>query len=192
MKPGGGGPKGGRYERKVCKKLSLWVTQGARTDVLWRSATSGGRRKLVRGEERKQSVDQGDIVAIDPLGNVLTRLFCIEAKHVKNVGFETCLFQPEANKAIFTKCWEQTVEQAREKTAQLRTTGQRAAPVAPLMCMHVNQRREILVTSVAGWEILESLGIDAPILSWHWMDAHVWMLDDVLMTDFRKIRRVHE
>src|SRR5215216_6431446 len=35
--------KGPQWEREVCRALSLWVTNGERVDVFWRSAMSGGR-----------------------------------------------------------------------------------------------------------------------------------------------------
>ena len=47
-KPGYGKQKGGEYERTVCKKLSLWVSNGTRDDIFWRSAMSGGRATLQR------------------------------------------------------------------------------------------------------------------------------------------------
>jgi len=71
-----GKQKGNEFERKVCKKLSLWISNGERDDIFWRSAGSGSRAtvsKTVRGT--------GDIVAIDPLGFPLIDRFVIECKN---------------------------------------------------------------------------------------------------------------
>ena len=35
--------KGGAWEREFSKYLSLWITEGERDDVFWRSSQSGGR-----------------------------------------------------------------------------------------------------------------------------------------------------
>jgi hypothetical protein len=72
--------KGSSYEREICKRLSLWWTDGKREDVFWRSAASGGRAK-VRGRQGKQTHGQhGDICATDPIGQPLIDLFTIEIK----------------------------------------------------------------------------------------------------------------
>ena len=76
--------KGSAFERTVCAKLSMWVSNGQHDDLLWRSAMSGGRgtrREVSRGAQKVS----GDICAVAPGGHVLTNWWHIEAKHVKNM-----------------------------------------------------------------------------------------------------------
>jgi hypothetical protein len=82
MRPGGGKAKGSKFERKVCKALSLWVTKGKRGDVFWRSAMSGGRA-TVHGKKVRQA---GDICAVAPEGHKLTDDFIIECKHLREIN----------------------------------------------------------------------------------------------------------
>jgi len=81
--------KGSRFERLICKMLSRWVTRGARDDVFWRSAMSGGRatfqRKMSRsvpGRMRlvEKHTQEGDISAIHPAGAPLLGSVVIECK----------------------------------------------------------------------------------------------------------------
>lgn len=56
--------KGFSYEREISKKLSLWITEGGRDDVLWRTEGSGGRFTNQKGKVLNNSV--GDIGVKDP------------------------------------------------------------------------------------------------------------------------------
>lgn len=83
MKPGAGKRKGSKFEREICKLLSLWVTTGKRKDVFWRSAMSGGRATVHRGEVRQA----GDICSVSAEGHSLTDRYYIECRHYRDFGF---------------------------------------------------------------------------------------------------------
>jgi hypothetical protein len=86
MRAGGGPSKGASFERDVCKALSLWLSQGEKDDLLWRTAMSGGRATINNRKKAGSNTNQlGDICAISTAGNWLTRNFFIECKHVKNL-----------------------------------------------------------------------------------------------------------
>lgn len=89
MRPGGGKTKGAEFERQVCKTLSLWVSNGERQDIFWRSAMSGGRATVAAKRGIKLSTQAGDISAIDPLGNKLIDNFIVECKYHRNIKLET-------------------------------------------------------------------------------------------------------
>ena len=94
MRKGGGKAKGAAFERKVCKGLSQWVSGGERDDLFWRSAMSGGRATVGHKTQGRTRVAQaGDISSVDPEGNVLTDIFCIECKSVKNLAIKAALFE---------------------------------------------------------------------------------------------------
>jgi hypothetical protein len=86
VRPGGGNPKGGAYEREVCRRLSLWVSNGASTDLFWRSAMSGGRATVQLRAGKVNVRQSGDICAIDPLGYPFVEANFVEVKHYKDLA----------------------------------------------------------------------------------------------------------
>jgi hypothetical protein len=65
--------KGPKYERRFCKDLSLWWTNGKRDDIFWRTASSGARA-TVRLKKGKRTADSyGDVKAEHELGKPLTK-----------------------------------------------------------------------------------------------------------------------
>lgn len=110
MRRGGFGKrKGSAFERQVCKDLSLWLTGGKSTDVLWRSAMSGGRATvgLKRGEVIRQA---GDICAVAPEGHDFCERFFIECKHIKDLRLQTFVI---SNKGPLADFWAKVCEQAK-------------------------------------------------------------------------------
>lgn len=81
MKKGAGKAKGGAFERLICKKLSLWWTNGKRDDVFFRTASSGGRATQRSKQGKKTFGQYGDIQAADPIGQPLIDLCVIECKN---------------------------------------------------------------------------------------------------------------
>lgn len=79
--------KGGKFERKCCVDLSLWLSNGQRKDTLYRSAMSGGRATQALKTGDKLAAQAGDIVAVHEDGMKLTEKYVIECKHRKAMGF---------------------------------------------------------------------------------------------------------
>jgi len=75
-----GKSKGASFERLVCKHLSLWVTNGKKEDVFWRSAMSGGRATLLQRKGKAAQNSAGDITATGEEGHRLTDKYFIECK----------------------------------------------------------------------------------------------------------------
>jgi hypothetical protein len=88
MRAGGGSPKGGAFERDVCRRLSLWVSGGTSTDIFWRSAMSGGRATVQLKSGKVNVRQSGDICAIDPLGYPFVEAYFTEVKHRRDLGID--------------------------------------------------------------------------------------------------------
>jgi hypothetical protein len=58
--------KGAQFERDIAKKLSLWLSDGVRDDLVWRTSASGARH-TIRQKKGHATVNQaGDLCAQDP------------------------------------------------------------------------------------------------------------------------------
>ncbi len=125
MRPGGGKQKGAQFEREICKRLSLWVSDGEREDVFWRSAMSGGRATV----QHRKGVDVrqgGDICAVAPEGHILCDEFFIECKYVKDLGFGTFIVNGTGKlRDFWLKCLE---ESARHKKSPMLIAKQNGWP----------------------------------------------------------------
>lgn len=75
--------KGGLFERRVCRDLSLWISAGTDGDLFWRSASSGGRATVRGGDTLAHAA--GDVAAVKPGGFPLTTKFFVECKHYKTL-----------------------------------------------------------------------------------------------------------
>lgn len=85
-----GKQKGGAFEREIAKKLSLWVTHGAKTDVFWRSAMSGGRATVAHAKGVKVR-QVADITPVAPEGHALN--VYIECKFYKDLDIPGLLLE---------------------------------------------------------------------------------------------------
>jgi hypothetical protein len=72
--------KGTRFERKMCKLLSLWWTNNQRDDVFWRTSGSGARAKSRSKRNQSTFGQYGDIQATDPIAQPLMNVCTIELK----------------------------------------------------------------------------------------------------------------
>lgn len=86
MKPGGGHAKGAAFERDTCKKLSMWISDGKRDDLLWRTAMSGGRATVQMKIGITNNAQAGDIASIDPASAAFIRTFLVECKHYADLN----------------------------------------------------------------------------------------------------------
>lgn len=73
--------KGSAFERKVCRKLSLWWSDGIDDDIFWRTASSGAMAKMRSKKGRRTFGQCGDIQANDPIGQPLLDKVAIELKN---------------------------------------------------------------------------------------------------------------
>jgi len=75
-----GNAKGSNFERVICRALSMWWTNGQRDDVFWRTSGSGGMatNRFARG--KSTFGQQGDIQAVDPIGQPVMDAICFELK----------------------------------------------------------------------------------------------------------------
>lgn len=85
MRPGGGHAKGASFERKACRELSLWLSEGKNDDLFWRSAMSGGRATVQFKKGRENRSQVGDLSPISSKGETLTDLCIFECKFYRDL-----------------------------------------------------------------------------------------------------------
>jgi hypothetical protein len=124
--------KGGQYERDTCRRLSLWVSDGNRDDLFWRSASSGGQH-TTQGNKESQA---GDICCTHALGQPFMDMAVIECKHRKYELMEPhkLIFGHEGCK--LTHYWRKLVRQSRL-----------LKPRQPVMIFRVNSQPDMVFTS---------------------------------------------
>jgi hypothetical protein len=109
MRQGGGKAKGGSFERVVCKQLSLWLSQGARDDLLWRSAMSGGRATIQLRAGKVNLTQGGDVSAVGQGGFAFCEQTFIECKAYTDLQFGRSLV---VGTGILARFWETAVKEA--------------------------------------------------------------------------------
>lgn len=107
VRKGGGKQKGSAFERMVCKRLSLLLSNGERDDLFWRSAMSGGRATVLFNRGADVSNQAGDISAISPLGAKFVDRFFVECKSYKTFELDTFLYSGKGRFATFWKTADQ-------------------------------------------------------------------------------------
>lgn len=170
--------KGSAYERQLCGRFSLWVSNLKRDDVFWRSATSGGRA-TVRGRFGKSiSTQVGDMSCLHPLGQLLLDHFVVEAKFWRRFNLEELIFR---QKSPLIPVWKKLLEECG------------ATHRLPLLCIKANILGELVGTTLQGYQMLVqggNLPLRATIkISGH-PDLHlVSMLDLLAYVDFSVLRQ---
>jgi|SRR6188768_3915715 len=72
--------KGGKYERELCRDISLWLSYGTDDDCLWRSSQSGGRATTRAKKGKKTEGHTGDLSATNKIGRKFLKRFAVEIK----------------------------------------------------------------------------------------------------------------
>ena len=115
--------KGENFERKICKKLSMWWDgdlEKGRQDLFWRSSQSGGRAKL-RGRQGKQTAGHyGDVCSTDPCSVAFCKTVLLELKKGKQRGtsFADIIDRPTGLTAKAQFAFEEFLQQTIESYEQ--------------------------------------------------------------------------
>ena len=183
MRPGGSNAKGAEYERDVCRRLSLWVTDMRSQDIFWRSAGSGGRETNLIRHHRHCSGQSGDVVCIaNPdvdsksvdLGHLFLQLFCVECKYYQNLNLDRIFWGKTGE---FFDAWSQALRQAT------------ACNRMPLMIAKQNYRaQEVFCTDRTGRSFLRGAMPELKLrVSVHWANVYLFWFADALALPFSMI-----
>ena len=135
MKPGGGKSKGAAFERRICRALSLWVSQGKAEDLFWRSAMSGGRATVMYKKGKSAASQAGDISAVALEGHVLTDLFTIECKNYEDLHLHNLVY---GGKGGIVDFWKQATKDAERNQKE------------PMLIAKQNRKPEIICIASPG------------------------------------------
>lgn len=131
--------KGSAFERDICKRLSLWVSAGKKTDCFWRSAMSGGRATV------SAAVRQcGDICAVAPEGNPLADFFYFECKHNRDLQIIGWLLSGTGKLPEFWRTAEKQASDHGRRPLLIFRQNQ-----FPIMFIHPRQNRDLGIMPVA-------------------------------------------
>jgi hypothetical protein len=108
MRKGGGKAKGSQFEREVAVALSNWISNNQKSDIFWRSSTSGGRATTAMKSGKKLSNQVGDLSCIDQLGSKFINTFAVEIKFYADLDFKGLI----TGKGKLLEFWDEIKKQA--------------------------------------------------------------------------------
>lgn len=170
MRAGSGKAKGSSFERVICKDLSLWVSGGARDDLYWRSAMSGGRATVAKKKGKSLAHVSGDICAVHPDGAVLTDRYFVECKHYKDLAYRAFLLSGSGAIATF---WDKVREQAHSHGKQ------------PLLILKQNQCPTVVLINQCRDE-------PSSIAELHWHNSTMLSMELMLATPFNQFGKTRK
>jgi len=103
--------KGSQYERDVCRKFSLWISDGKNPNLLWRSAMSGGRSTVMNKKGGVNKEQAGDISAVGAEGHRLIDIAYLECKNYTDLGLNSFFIGRSSKLLSF---WRDTEKAARK------------------------------------------------------------------------------
>lgn len=165
MKPGGGKQKGASFERDTCKKLSQWISGGARDDLLWRSAMSGGRATVMNRKGGNNKSQIGDISAVDALAAPFIDRFVLECKHYGDLGLLPGILK---TKGTLCEFWAKVAEEAYNNGKQ------------PVLIAKQDMWPTMFITSPEAVRILKPLDFVTPQAWLPQWTAYIFRFDDLL------------
>lgn len=131
--------KGSAFERKICKQLSLWWTNGSRNDVFWRTAGSGAMAKTRSKKGGVAFGQYGDVQATDPCAQPFIDLFSIELKRgYSKDNLQNIIDKP---KTAAKQTYEKFIEQAKKDAKN-------AGAYDWLLIIKRNRREPLVVSSL--------------------------------------------
>jgi len=175
MRPGGGYEKGAEFERKTCEMLSLWITAGARDDLFWRTAMSGGRATIKMREGSQAKAQAGDIGMIDPLGATFLDNFFVEVKHHQDLLFHYLIV---GGKSGIVEFWRKTCNDAGDHDK------------FPLMIVKQNRVKTLWCIDSDGIDQFSDWEFELPISERCYIphtDLHIYLFDDVLRCRYKAL-----
>ncbi len=135
--------KGGAFERRICRALSLWVSKGKAEDLFWRSAMSGGRATVMYKKGKSAASQAGDISSVALEGHVLTDLFTIECKNYEDLHLHNLVY---GGKSGIVDFWKQANTDARRNQKE------------PMLIAKQNRKPEIICLPTNNWPPGLSIG----------------------------------
>ena len=156
--------KGGDFERSICKCLSLWITNGKRQDIFWRTSMSGGRAKIHSRVDPNFKSQFGDITAVDKEGYLLTSLFVIECKRYRDFLLDQILSR---RIGTFIPIWNTLCEEAKLASSN------------PMLIGKKDHCPEIVCFNSRGLRIIQKGGDFIPRVTCPKLDLHISCLSDL-------------
>ena len=169
MRKGGGKQKGAAFERDICRKLSLWVTAGKRSDIFWRSAMSGGRATVAKARGEDMAHVSGDVCAVHEAGHVFVDALFIEIKFYKDLRLSNVLVGRPSKLIDF---WHKACAQAAEHNKY------------PVLIAKQNGLPTLCCSDINGMAWLAK-DVKVPTVRIPHLSLHIVLLDDLLKTKWK-------
>ena len=130
--------KGPSFERNISKEMSLWMSNGTRDDLVWRTSGSGGRATMRRKSGKKTANACGDLKAEHTLAMPFFEKCTVELK----IGYKDYSIQDLLDKPIRGKKTLRTIE---DFYLQATTDAKFAEIPIPIIIMKKDSRKALIV-----------------------------------------------
>lgn len=173
-----GSKKGTPAERKLCRLLSLWWSNGDNDFIFWRSDSSGAHA-TIRGKRGKDTAGQyGDICAVHSSGQPLIDLLVIEKKQG---------YSKETIAHILDKPTKNKPNQYQEWFAKNHSTVRVSGAYSWWLIHQRDRQQELIFMPFSFWQELTKEGVTAvssEILLNTPKEGYVWgtVLEDFLQS----------
>ena len=164
MRTGGGKGKGSAFEREVCRRLSLWLSQGQRDDLLWRSAMSGGRATVQFRQGKMNLTQSGDVSAVGQGAFEFCERVFTECKYYRALQIDRGII---CGTGSLVKFWEKAVEEAFKYNKQ------------PLLIAKQNLYPPLAIVKIAAPGMSGVFSDSEPLFILPTWGAHVYLFDEV-------------
>lgn len=170
--------KGNNYEREMSRRLSLWLSENERDDLIWRTHNSGGRFTTRMKKNKVTEGQDGDLTSTCyGISANFLNMFSVELKCYKDINLWGLI--TKAKKGILG-FWEQAKKQAK------------ACDKIPLLILKQNHKPELLISDDGFCFVTLGIsGID-PIIRVKITDSEtlfIWDLKQFLGSDITNFRK---
>lgn len=105
-----GAAKGSTFERYVAKQLSLWISNNLHDDLLWRTASSGGRETTRQKKGLSTSGQSGDLSTTSSESKFITDNIYFELKNYNDINTWTLLI---SDNTLINNWWTNLLDKSK-------------------------------------------------------------------------------
>lgn len=165
--------KGGEYERKISKKLSMWLSSGERDDLFWRTSGSGSRHTIRYKKNLTTEGQAGDVTyTCSGISEEFIKVFCMEIKFYKDINLWSVITKSKSGLLDF---WDQTYEKAKQ------------VGKTPILIVKENYKPALFISNESFNMLMKNFELKSELMvNLLHQKIFIWKLEDLFNIDPKK------